>query len=259
MATAAAAAASPGCLTAAAPALLRRRPPPPLPGRHREPAGATGGRPGTAPCAPRPLPRSPPWGGGAVALRPEERARRSASCGRRGPAGAGPVPLGCALGANGSGGQGGAVWGERVPGARAGTGAVPGRCCRRRWPPPCLPEPSGSRYRRRLYKPLVLLDRPAFRIKTVAKDLHAHGMTPGAVRAITTTNKTKPLSPAQFISPGPFLLSTGLRVLQVTSLRLPLKSKVQDQVFFQNHHLHMPVFISSKPIGKLRLFSAKRL
>lgn len=61
-----------------------------------------------------------------------------------------------------------------------------------------------------------------------------------------------------FVSPGPFLLSTGLRVLQVTSLRLPLKSKVHYQGFLQNHHLHKPVFNSSKPHWKAQIVLSKQ-
>lgn len=40
---------------------------------------------------------------------------------------------------------------------------------------------------------------------------------------------------------------------QVTSLGLPLKSKVNDQGFLQNHHPHKPVFNSSKAHWKAQI------
>lgn len=101
--------------------------------------------------------------GGGVALGPEERIRRSAGCGCRGPAGVGAgLRLGCALGANGDAAERASVGREAEaatwPGAR-GTGGMAGELLPsandflpsflevhlgQLNPPPCLPCASAS-------------------------------------------------------------------------------------------------------------------
>lgn len=165
----------PSCVVGARP----RRPPRPSPrrgpGRPRESAGA-GRQSRRVPRAPfSPLAVDSRLDGDGAAVGPEGRARRSASCGRRGPAGAGAAPrLGCALRANGGGGrESGLVSGEG-PGRRrclapevlgVGTAGellppVRGTSGELKRPRPACPCASASFCRHRVRKSLVLLENP---------------------------------------------------------------------------------------------------